>query len=74
MEANLKLKEELLKGDFRNEDEDEYVKKLEDDSKKSIIFKIGMGAFYLTLLNCFFICCLINIYCYVNITLKALLI
>jgi hypothetical protein len=50
MEANLKLKEELLKGDFRNEDEDEYVKLLAEDSKKSLIFKIGMGVFYLTLL------------------------
>ncbi len=50
MEANLKLKEELLKGDFRNEDEDEYVKLLSEDSRKSLIFKVGMGVFYLTLL------------------------
>lgn len=50
MEVDLKLKEEILKGDFRNEDEDEYVKLLAEDSRKSLIFKVGMGVFYLTLL------------------------
>jgi len=50
MDFELKLKEELAKGDFRNEAEDEYVKMLEADSKKNLFLKIGMGAIYISLL------------------------
>jgi hypothetical protein len=50
MNIDLKLKEELLKGDFRNENEDDYVKKIEADTKRNRIIKISMGAFYITLL------------------------
>lgn len=50
MNIDLKLKEELLKGDFRNENEDDYVKKLEADTKKSTLLKIGMGTTYILLI------------------------
>ena len=50
MDFDLKLKEELSKGDYRNEAEDEYVKMLEADSKKNLLLKIGMGAIYISLL------------------------
>lgn len=50
MDFELKLKEELAKGDYRNEAEDEYVKMLEADSKKNLFLKIGMGAIYVSLL------------------------
>jgi len=50
MDFNLKLKEELSKGDYRNEAEDEYVKKLEANSKKNLRMKIVMGTFYLLIL------------------------
>jgi hypothetical protein len=50
MDFESKLKEELYKGDYRNEAEDEYVKMLEADSKKNLILKIGMGAIYISLL------------------------
>jgi hypothetical protein len=50
MEFSTKLKDELLQGDFRTEDEDEYVKKIKADNKRDKIIKISMGAFYITLL------------------------
>jgi hypothetical protein len=50
MNFELKLKEELLKGDYRNEAEDEYVKMIEADSKRSLLLKIGMGTIYIFLL------------------------
>lgn len=50
MEFELKLKEELAKGDYRNEDEDEYIKMLEADSKKNFFLKVGIGAIYISLL------------------------
>jgi len=50
MNIDSKLKEELLKGDFRNENEDDYVKKLKADNKKSTLLKIGMGTTYILLL------------------------
>ena len=50
MDFDLKLKEEISKGDYRSESEDEYVKMLEADSKKSLMLKISMGVIYLSLL------------------------
>ncbi len=39
-----------MKGDYRNEDDDEYIKMLESDTKKNLFLKIGMGTFYILLL------------------------
>ena len=50
MDFELKLKEEILKGDYRNEAEDEYVKMIEADSKKNLLLKLSMGAIYIFLL------------------------
>jgi len=50
VEYKITMKEEIMKGDFRSEDEDLYVKMLEADSKKSLALKIGMGTFYILLL------------------------
>lgn len=50
MDFDLKLKEDILKGDYKSENEDEYVKMLEADSKKDYLLKVGMGAFYIVLL------------------------
>lgn len=50
MNFEVKLKEDLLKGDYRNEAEDEYVKMIEADSKKNLLLRIGMGAIYVSLL------------------------
>ncbi|MDX1702022.1 MAG: hypothetical protein R3250_15455 [Melioribacteraceae bacterium] len=50
MDFELRLKEELKRGDYRNEAEDEYVKMLEADSKKNLFIKIGMGTIYISLL------------------------
>ncbi len=50
MEFNVSLRNEIEKGDYRNETEDEYVKMLEADSKKNLFLKFGMGAFYIALL------------------------
>lgn len=50
MEVDKKLKEALAKGDFRNEDEDLYVKMLEKDTKKNLYIKIGVGTLYISLL------------------------
>lgn len=50
MNFELRLKEELNKGDYRNESEDEYVKMIEADSKKNLFIKIGMGTLYISLL------------------------
>ena len=50
MDFDLSLKKELEKGDYRSEAKDEYVKMLEADSKKNLILKFGMGAFYIALL------------------------
>jgi hypothetical protein len=45
-----KLKVDIMMGDFKSEDEDEYVKMLESDSKKNLLIKVSMGAFYILLL------------------------
>ena len=50
MNFELRLKEELNKGDYRNEAEDEYVKMLEADSRKNLFIKVGMGTIYISLL------------------------
>ena len=50
MEFDVKLREELSKGDYRNEAEDAYVKMLEADSRKNLFLKIGMGTIYISLL------------------------
>jgi len=50
MDFDLKLKEEIAKGDYRSEAEDEYVKMLEADSKKNLFLRIGMGTVYVFLL------------------------
>lgn len=47
---NLQMHRTIEGGDFRNEDEDEYVKMLEADSKKNLFVKIAVGAVYITLL------------------------
>lgn len=46
----LQIKEEIMKGDYRNEAEDAYVKLLESDSKKNKVLRIGMLATYTFLL------------------------
>jgi len=50
MDYNLKLKEEISKGDFRSEEEDNYIKMLEADSKRNLLLKYSMGAVYLLIL------------------------
>ena len=50
MDLNLKLKEELLKGDYKSETEDEYVKNLKTGSRKNTMLVIGMGALYIIIL------------------------
>jgi hypothetical protein len=40
----------IEQGDFRNEDEDEYVKMLEADSKKNLFVKVAVGTVYVVLL------------------------
>ena len=50
MDFNSKLKEEILKGDYRNDTEDEYVKMLEADSRKNLLLRIGMGTIYFLIL------------------------
>lgn len=47
---NIQMQRTIEQGDFRNEDEDEYVKMLEADSKKNLVVKIAVGAVYLALL------------------------
>ena len=47
---NLQMQRTIEGGDFRNEDEDEYVKMLEADSKKNLFVKIAVGTVYITLL------------------------
>ena len=49
MEFDLKLKDDLIKGDYKSDD-DEYVKMLEAESKRDYYLKIGMGTFYIILL------------------------
>lgn len=50
MDFDLSLKDALEKGDYESEAKDEYVKMLEADTKKNLILKFGMGAFYIALL------------------------
>ena len=50
MDFKIKLKEEISRGDYRNEEEDDYVKKIEADSKKSLFLKIAMGTVYILLI------------------------
>lgn len=50
MEFNLKLKKELLKGDYKNENEDDYVKSLKTGARKNTMLIIGMGTIYLIIL------------------------
>ena len=50
MDFNLKLKEAISKGDYKSEEEDDYVKMIEADSKKNLFFKIGIGTVYILLL------------------------
>ncbi len=47
---NLQMQQSIEAGDFKSEDEDEYVKMLEADSKKNLVLKIGVGAVYVMLL------------------------
>ena len=47
---NLQMQRSIEHGDFKNEDEDEYVKMLEADSKKNLVLKISVGAVYIVLL------------------------
>jgi len=49
MDFDLKLKEEIANGDYKSDNDDEYVKMLEED-KREYLLKIGMGAFYIVLL------------------------
>ena len=50
MDFNLKLKEEISKGDYRSEEEDNYIKMLEAESKRNLLLKIGMASVYLIIL------------------------
>ena len=50
MDFDIKLKEELSKGDYRNEAEDDYVKMIEADTKKNLFLKVAMGTIYIFLL------------------------
>ena len=47
---NLQMLHSSEPKDFRNENEDEYVKMIKADSKKSKAIKMGVGAIYLILL------------------------
>ncbi len=47
---NIQMQRTIEQGDFRNEDEDEYVKMLEADSKKNLFVKVAVGAVYVVLL------------------------
>jgi hypothetical protein len=48
--VNIQMQRTIEQGDFRNEDEDEYVKMLEADSKKNLFVKVAVGAVYVVLL------------------------
>ena len=50
MNFDISMKKEIMKGDFKSEDEDLYVKMLENNTKKNFILKVGMGAAYILLL------------------------
>lgn len=50
MSFDISLKKEIEKGDYRSEAEDEYVKMIESDTKKSLFLRVGMGTFYILLL------------------------
>ena len=50
MNSNLKLREELSKGDFNNDAEDEYIKMLDAHFKKKLFLKVGLGTFYFLIL------------------------
>ena len=50
MEFNAKLKEEIAKGDYRTEEDDNYIKMLENESKRNLMLKISMGTVYLVIL------------------------
>ncbi len=43
-------KQEILKGDFLRENDDEYTTNLITNKKKDLYVKVGMGAFYIMLL------------------------
>ena len=47
---DLRVKEEIFKGDFEAGENDEYLKSIEYDSKKNRILKISMGVIYVSLL------------------------
>ncbi len=48
--VNIQMQRTIEQGDFRNEDEDEYVKMLEADSKKNLFVKVAVGTVYVVLL------------------------
>jgi hypothetical protein len=50
MDSNFKQKQDLLGGDYKNQKNDEYIKLLEEDSKKNRFLKIGMGTIYILLM------------------------
>lgn len=50
MDFDLSLKNAIEKGDYISEAKDEYVKMIEADTKKNLLLKFGMGAFYIALL------------------------
>ena len=50
MDYYYKLKEELSKGDFKSEKEDEYIKLLEANSKRKLFLRVSIGSLYLILL------------------------
>ena len=49
MDYDYNLKPEILKTDFKSEDEDVYIKMLEADSKKNFYLRIGLIVVYLLL-------------------------
>lgn len=45
-----KITKKLFDSDFRSESEDEYVKMIAADSKRSFMLRISLGAIYVSLL------------------------
>lgn len=50
MDVSKEIKEQILRGDYKSEAEEEYVKKLKKTSKRELFVKIGLGTLYIALL------------------------
>ena len=49
MDYDVNIKSEILKNDFKSEDEDVYIKMLEADSKKNFYLRMGIFITYVLL-------------------------